>query len=271
MPVMVAPTRSVAVAGLGSIGLRVARAIDSGTLPGWSLSAVAASSRDRASAAVAGFRNPPPPLDLEDLAGSADILVECLPPEHFPSLAESALARPGLVFVVASVGALLVHEDFIDRARSAGIRMILPSGALAGLDALRAGREIGLEEVRLVTRKPPKSFGNILGTPEGEATAVRNVFSGSAREAARAFPKNMNVAATVALAGLGPDRTQVEVWADPSVMTNTHELQVRSRGGSASAVSVNHPDPDNPRSSAITAYSLLAAMRRLDEPVSIGS
>jgi len=97
------------------------------------------------------------------------------------------------------------------------------------------------------------------------------LFEGTAREAVRLYPKNINVAATISLAGLGPDATEVEIWADPNVTGNRHELHLRSLAGEVRSIAINLPDADNPSSSAITGFSVLAALRRLNDPVSIGS
>lgn len=265
--------RRVAVAGLGSVGWRVARALDAG-IPGLRLEAVAARDIERARERVSGFAQPPQALDLPALSGEGDIVVECLPPEHFRAVAEPVLAR-GAVLVAASAGALLANADLPSLAERSGGRIIVPSGALAGLDALSAAKEAGLQEVRLITRKPPAAFGPQVETEDGVLptsglTEAVRLFAGSAREAVKRFPKNVNVAATVSLAGLGPDRTAVEVWADPGVTPNRHELTVRSAAGEVSVSALNLPDPDNPKSSAITGHSIVAALRRLTAPLAIG-
>lgn len=265
----------VAVAGLGSVGLRVARALDDG-IAGLCLSAVAASSPESATRHVVGFRSNPCVVPLGGLADQADVVVECLPPAAFGELAASVLSGRGKTLVVASVGCLLTAPDFIDAAHQASVRLIVPSGAVAGLDGLRAAREIGLDYVRLTTRKPPASFGDAIEI-DGRRLATDKItepvrlFCGNARQSVEVFPKNINVAAAIALAGLGSEETQVEIWADPTVTVNMHELFVRSRGGEMRATSANQPDEDNPKSSAITAFSIIAALRRLEAALTIGS
>lgn len=256
----------VAVAGLGAVGMKVATALDAG-VPRLELVAVSAADEARAGARVAGFVRVPRVLPVERLAEAADIVVECLPPSAFRAVAEPALAG-GRTLVVASAGALIAHEDLRGRAGEGGGRILLPSGALAGLDGLSAAAEAGLEAVTLVTRKPPTSFGE--GAASG-AGGARCLFAGSAREAIARFPVNVNVAATVSLAGLGPDRTRVEVWSDPTLTRNEHHLTVESRAGRFTLVAQNWPDPENPKSSAITGFSIIAALRRLTLPLVIGT
>lgn len=260
---MGADVRKVAVAGLGAVGLKVAAAL-AGGMDGLELVAVSAADPVRAQARMAGFVRVPEVLPLERLPEVADIVVECLPPSLFRALAEPTLAA-GRTVVAASAGALIAHSDLLDRAKAGQGRILLPSGALAGLDGLHAAVEAGLEAVTLVTRKPPTSLG---GDAPLEAHCL---FAGTAREAIARFPVNVNVAATVALAGLGPDLTQVEVWSDPALERNEHHLSVTSRAGSFTLVARNWPDPDNPKSSAITGFSLIAALRRLALPVTIGT
>lgn len=256
---------TVGVAGLGSVGLRVAQALDKG-LPGLRLACVAASTPDRAARRVAGFRSKPVAVSLEGLPQRARIVVECLPPDLFPALAGPVLAAGGTL-VVASVGGLLSHPEIRENPGSRGGRIVVPSGAVAGLDALAAAREAGLHSVRLVTRKPPSAFG------EGFAdhADAHCIFSGTATEAVARFPRNINVAATVSLAGLGPEATLVEIWADPTVSQNTHELFIRSEVGEVHVRSVNLPDPENPKSSAVTGHSIVAALRRMTDPLCLGT
>lgn len=256
--------KAVAVAGLGSIGIKVARTLDNG-MPGLRLAAVAASSVERAQQHVSEFRKPPQTVELEELPDHAEIVVECLPPELFGALAGPTL-RMGRTLVAATVGGLLANPDILALARSGCGRIVVPSGAIAGLDALQAAKEAGLESVLLVTRKPLSAFEDGIAE-DGQA---RCLFQGTAREAVARFPKNINVAASVSLAGLGPDRTEVEIWADPAVKLNTHELHIRSRTGEVFVRAANLPDIENPKSSAVTGHSIIAAVRRLADPINIG-
>ena len=266
--------RTVAVAGLGPVGFKVAAALDRG-IDGLVLAAVSAADRDRAAGRVERFQRPPPVLPADALAEAADVVVECLPPAVFFQVARPAISR-GRVLVVASAGALIATDGLAADAAQTGARIIVPSGAIAGLDGLRAASEAGLEEVRLTTRKPPRSFGAEV-TVGGRNVATQGIaeplllFSGSAREAIRRFPVNVNVAAAVSLAGLGPDRTEVEVWADPAARRNEHRLDILSSASEFTATSVNLPDPDNPKTSAITGHAMVAALRRLVAPLVVGT
>jgi Predicted dinucleotide-utilizing enzyme len=144
----------VAIAGLGAIGLKVARRIDSGDIERLVLTAVSARDQVKAERTIASFRNPPKLLPLERLAEEADVVVECVPAAHFLAAAEGPI-RLGRIFMPLSVGALLNHMHLVDLARETGARIVVPSGAILGLDAVRAVAEGNVHSVRLITRKPP--------------------------------------------------------------------------------------------------------------------
>jgi len=263
------------IAGLGAIGMAVARAIDAGTVPGIRLVAVAARDQVKAGKAIEGFRSAPRLLSLAALAEAADVVVECLPSQHFAAIAVPAIER-GRIFMPLSVGALIDHMPLVDRARQTGARIIVPTGALLGLDAVRAAAEGRIASVKIVTRKPP---AGLAGAPllvesgiavEGLQAPLR-VFEGSAREAIAGFPANVNVAVALSLAGVGPDATRAEIWADPAVTRNTHTITVKSDSSDLTMTIENIPSEENPRTGKITALSVLAALRRLTAPLVVGS
>lgn len=265
----------VAIAGLGAIGLAVARRLDAGDVPGLTLAAVAARDHDRARRLIAGLRSAPELLGLAGLAEAADVVVECLPSKHFAEVARAAVAR-GRIFMPLSVGALLDHMQLVELARQTGARIVVPTGALLGLDAVRAAAEGKIASATIVTRKPP---AGLAGAPllverglsvEGLKEPLK-VFAGSAREAIAGFPANVNVAVALSLAGIGPDKTRIEVWADPTVTRNTHTVTVKSDSADLTMTIANIPSAENPRTGRITALSVLAALRRLTAPLVVGS
>lgn len=264
----------VALAGLGAIGMAVARRLNAG-LEGLTLAAVSARDLTGARARVADFASPPLVTESAALADHADVVVECAPAAVFRAIAEPVL-RAGKTFIPVSVGALLSHPDLIDLARDHGARIIVPTGALIGLDAVRAAAESEILSVRMVTRKPPKS---LIGAPhlvdngieiEGLEAPLK-VFEGTARDGARGFPANVNVAAALSLAGIGPDRTHLEVWADPGMERNTHRIDVEADSARFSMTIENIPSEENPRTGRITALSVIATLRRLTAPLVVGT
>ena len=171
------------------------------------------------------------------LAGLAeadlDIVVECAPAALLRDIAEPALAA-GRTLITLSCGALLDNFDLVDLARRHGGRILVPTGALLGLDAVqaaarghdRAGSHDHNKAARGARRRALSGRTRHLGARH--PASAQCVFSGSAREAARGFPANVNVAAALALAGIGPDRTTIEIWADPEVDRNIHRIEVEA-------------------------------------------
>lgn len=269
---MAKETTTVGLAGLGGVGAQVARALMSG-IPGLALGAVSVRDAARARSMLAGFDGPI--VAPEALGETCDIVVEGLPPALFRTVAEPALAR-GRLFVPLSVGQLLAHWDLVERARETGARILVPTGALIGLDAVRAAREGTIESVSMVTRKPP---AGLAGAPHVVAKGIALeglvepllLFSGSVREGVPGFPANLNVAAALSLAGVGPDRTRLEVWADPGVTRNTHTITVEADCARFTMTIENVPSETNPRTGRITALSAIAALRRLVDPLVVGT
>lgn len=265
---------TVGIGGLGAIGRQVAAALDAG-VEGLELVAVSARDLDGARAKVAGFARPPKVVPLGELGALADIVVECAPAAVFEEVAEPAI-RAGRIFVPSSVGALLPRMHLVDLARQTGARIVVPTGALLGLDAVRAVAESTIHSVRMVTRKPP---GGLSGAPylvehgisvEG-LTEPKKVFEGTAREGARGFPANVNVAAALSLAGIGPDRTTLEIWADPALDRNTHRIEVDADSARFTLEIANVPSEENPRTGKNTALSVIAALRGLTSTLKVGT
>lgn len=266
-------TKTVAIAGLGAIGLPLARAVDAG-IEGLRLIGVAAQDRAKAEANLISFRAPPPVVSLADLA-EADIVVEAVPASVFERVALPAI-EAGRIFVPSSVGALLPRMHLVRRAQATGARILVPTGALLGLDAVRAAAEGPVESISIETRKPP---GGLEGAPflvQNEIsvaglTAPLCVFSGNALDAAAGFPANVNVAAALALAGIGPIRTRVEIWADPGVTRNIHTIRVEADAARFTMTIENVPSEANPRTGKMTALSVLTCLRGLVATLKVGS
>ena len=219
----------VGIAGFGTIGKPIAAALHRG-IDGLELAAICSRNREKAERNMAGRCNPVPVVTPDELAKSCDIVVECVPKAAFRQVVEPAL-QAGCTLVTVSGAGLLTHPDLVDVASENGARIILATGALLGLDAVRAAAEGQIKEVKMITRKPPYS---LKGAPylkqngisiEGLSEALK-VFEGTAREGAAGFPANVNVAAALGLAGVGPDNTKLEIWADPALDRNTHRIEI---------------------------------------------
>ena len=236
------------------------------------LVAVAARDRDRAATTLAAAGVTVPVVTIEELEPLADIVVECAPAALLPSIAEPVL-RAGKELIVLSVGALLDRLELVDLARATGGRITVPTGALLGLDAVAAAAESGIDSVKLVTRKPPLGLAgapHLTGRDLTGLTEAVQVFAGTARGAAKGFPANLNVSVALALAGIGPDRTEVEIWADPAVTRNTHTITLRSPVADLTMTIENVPS-ENPKTGRITALSVVSLLRKRTAPLAVGS
>src|SRR5215470_8717698 len=218
-------TLRVGIGGLGTIGLPVARWL--ATQPqGLSLVAVSARNRERAIERLSSSGIAVPVVPAGTLAERADVVVECMPAVAFDGIAVPAV-EAGRILIALSAGALLDRLHLVEMARRTGARIIVPSGAILGLDAVRAAAQGTIQSVKMITRKPPQSLA---GSPYLERNRISldgltrpiRVFAGTAREGARGFPANVNVAAALGLAGIGADRTRLEIWADPGATRNMH-------------------------------------------------
>jgi aspartate dehydrogenase len=205
---------------------------------------------------------------FHDAAGAfswkPDLVVECAGHDAVRDAVPDFLAA-GIDAIIVSIGALAdpgTEKRIEDAARRGGARASLVSGAVGGLDALRAARLAGLERVVYTGRKPPAAWA---GAPGAErAAAAREplaIFTGEAGTAARLYPKNANVTAAVALAGIGFQRTIVTLIADPGIAANIHEVSAEGAFGHFRFVIENAPLPGNPRSSHLAALSVEAAIR----------
>lgn len=263
----------IGLAGFGAVGQEVARHVAKG-IPGVQLSAVSAADVEKAERNLARLEIVVPVVPLEELEPVSDLVVESAPAELLPRIAEPML-RAGKEVVVLSAGALLQRPELVEMAEAHGGRISVPTGALLGLDAVSAAAEGGIHSVRMISRKPPRGLAGAPHLTQSKLdpesiTEPQIVFSGSARDAAAGFPANLNVAAALALAGAGADRTHVEVWIDPTVTRNTHDIEVTAEAADFRMHIENVPS-ENPRTGRITALSVVSLLRKRHAPLVVGT
>jgi len=263
----------IAIAGLGAIGKAVAHRLTDG-LPGLKLAAIATGNAAKAKDWLAAQKIDCPIVELEEFPKHADLAIECAPAALLERICKPML-QAGKQVMVLSCGALLPRPDLVELAKAHGGRILVPTGALLGLDAVAAAAEGIIHSVKMTTRKPP---AGLIGAPhlvknnisvEGLNTA-KLVFSGTAREAAAGFPANVNVAAALALAGVGPDRTSIDIWADPAVTRNCHTIEVDSDSARFTLAIENIPS-ENPKTGKNVALSVIAALRKMHSPLAVGT
>jgi aspartate dehydrogenase len=263
----------VGLAGLGAVGLEVAKRLLDG-IDGLTLAAVAVRDADKARRKLPQIGDLIALRTIDALADDCDIVVECLPPANFREVAISAIDK-GRIFMPLSVAQLLQNGELIERAKAKGARILVPTGALIGLDAMRAAAEGDIRSVTMITRKPPNGLEGAPYLVE-RGISVKNldkplkVFDGTARDGAKGFPANVNVAAALSLAGIGPDRTRLQIWADPALTLNTHRIEVESDTARFSMQIENVPS-ENPRTGKIVALSTIAALRGLVSELKVGT
>jgi aspartate dehydrogenase len=267
------PDLRVAVAGLGAIGQKVAKALDQG-IDGMVLAAVAAKDPEKHKNWLGNLKRPPAVLPIEALSGAADLVIECAP-AHLLRWIVAPFVESGKTAVVVSAGALLDHEDLIELAKQHGGQIVVPTGALIGLDAVTAAAVGNIHSVRMVTRKPIQGLAGAPYIVENNIdiaglTEPLRIFAGTARDAAKGFPANLNVAVALSLAGIGPDRTTLEIWADPTVTRNVHRIEVESDSARFSMTIENIPS-ENPKTGLITALSVIAWLRKQRAALRVGT
>ena len=268
------PPLRIGIAGLGAVGLDVARRLIDGVIPGMTLTAVAVRDAEKARRLLPQIGDLIALRTLATLADDCDVVVECLPPALFREIAIPVIDK-GRIFMPLSAAQLLHNGDLVERAKATGARILVPTGALIGFDAVRAAAEGTIHSVDMVTRKPPAGLEgapyltergmSVLGVKE-----PTKVFDGSARDGAKGFPANVNVAAALSLAGIGPDRTRLQIWADPTVTRNTHTITVDADAMRFTMTIENVPS-DNPRTGKSVAPSTIAALRGLVSELKVGS
>ena len=265
----------IGIIGVGSMGSYVARAILRGEAEGVTLVAVAdpisppeelkEEFRNRSVTLVKSFTSL--------LEFPLKLVVECANQEVVRQCAGLFLSR-GIDLLIMSVGALTQGSLLADLARIAeerGCQIHIPSGAIGGVDVLKAAKLHGLDEVILTTRKPPKSLGKIEGMDLARLVEPKLLYEGPAMEAVVRFPQNVNVAATISLAGIGPEKTKVRVVADPTIDQNIHEIKATGAFGSFEIRLANFPSPQNPKTSFLACLSVVALLKRIQETVQVGT
>lgn len=259
----------VGIIGCGAIGTVLARAICRGEAGSAELVAIYDANPEKAEKLGRGLGNVPIAGSISELLGKkVGLVVEAASQDAVREYGELVL-KSGKHLMVMSVGALLddaLAARLMKAAEEAKAGIYVPSGAVLAIDALKAANIGKLKSVELTTRKPPESLGI-----KEKLTCEKVVYSGNAEEAVRKYPQNINVAATISLAGIGKEKTRVVIIADPAAKRNIHELAAEGDFGRFVARIENVPSPMNPKTSHIAALSAIRLIRNFTETLKIGT
>ena len=224
---------------------------------------------------ISSFKNKPPFLNLDELCKRSDVILDCAPKKAFKSVLQNCLLNKTKLITISGSG-ILENFELVKNANQSKIQVVLASGAILGLDGLRAASEGTIYSVNMITRKPPNALASAKYVLENKISLEnlsekKLVFNGSAKDGAEAFPANVNVAAAVGLAGIGADKTNLEIWADPNLKRNTHKVQVDSDSAVFEMSIQNVQTPENPGTGKITGLSVVACLRGLKSSFKIGT
>lgn len=265
----------IGLIGCGTIGTRIAMGIDTGQISA-TLSCVVDINQEKAEDLVQDLKcQSPKILDIDGVWGEANLVVEAASASLVPELLSMAV-KHRIDCLILSVGGLLGEDELIKAAKEAGIKIYCPSGAIAGLDAVATAALGRVDSVRLTTRKPPQG---LKGAPYVLENQIKldgleeemTIFEGNALSACKAFPKNINVAAALSLAGIGPERTMVRIIADSKATRNSHQIEVVGEFGNLLTRTENLPSPFNPKTSYLAALSAVACLKRITSSLILGS
>lgn len=254
----------VGLVGCGNIGADLCIALQKGTIPA-ELVALTDLDESRAKILQRSFQLNASVCNLEQNAAKVDYIVECAAANAVADVVGAAVRHHKHCLIMSS-GGLMADQGLFEKGRRSGIRIDVPSGALCGLDGVRAAMEAGLHSVMLTTRKPPQGLAGAPYLLENNIDVAHLdepivVFEGSAIEAVKAFPANVNVAASLSFAGIGPDETRVRIIADPDATHNVHEIVAEGAFGRLKTTTENMPSPRNAKSSYLASLSAVASMR----------
>lgn len=259
---------NICVIGCGAIGTTIARAVEN--LPDVGIVYLTDRSKECATRLQEKMTKVRYVPDIVPILNDIKLVVEAASQEAARYYAPIALSA-GVDVLIMSVGVFQDEEfqtDAFKLAKRKGAKVFMPSGAVGGIDALCAASLEEVFEVTLTSTKPPSAFGpnpylESKGIRASELRERTEIFYGSAREAVQHFPQNINVAATISLAGIGFERTKIRIVCDPQVSTNEHHLKAKGKFGELDVVTRNVPSPRNPKTSYLAALSAISAIKKI--------
>lgn len=263
----------IGIIGCGAIGTILAKSFDKDE----DINVVALTDLEeqKAQELCASLTHNPKIAPLEELITASDLVIETSSKNAVRQILDSCIKKHTDILIM-SVGGLIDNMDLLELAEKEKVNVHIPSGAVAGIDALKTATNCSIDSVTLTTTKPVNGLkdaphiieNNIDINKISEKTVV---FEGNVFDAISAFPKNINVSATICLAGIGPSKTKVKIMADPNSKLNIHELKITGDFGEITTITKNILCPDNPKTSYLAALSGIAKIKEIIKNIKIGT
>ena len=265
----------VGIIGCGTIGSAIAAACQKDLAGVIDLAAICDADKDKTLGLAGALKRKVPVLEMKELIKKSALVVESASAAISAKILSVCIAEKKDCLIM-SVGGLIGKEKLLACAAAAGVRVYIPSGAIAGIDGLKSAMAGGVTSVTLTTRKPPKGLagapylkenGVDISKIDGETV----VFQGSVEEAVKGFPQNVNVSAVLSLAGIGAKNTRVRIVTSPEYTGNVHEIEIEGASGRITTRTENAPSATNPKTSALAIFSAIATLRSAASSVRIGT
>ncbi len=266
----------IGIIGCGTIGSRLARAIEKTFSDRAELFALCDVDKQKSERLKADCSTNPRILSIAELIKSCDLIIEAASAKISYEVAEQSLKHCKDVMIMSVGGILDKHQQLFSLAQVKGAHIYLPSGAIAGLDAVKAAAMAKINSATLITRKPPQGLAGApyLVEKNLDPESIKEetvIFEGSAAEAIKGFPRNVNVCATLSLAGIGAQQTKVKIISSPDYKANIHEVSLEGDFGKLVTRTENLPAAENPKTSFLAALSAIATLNGILNPMKIGT
>ncbi|MBI5123856.1 MAG: aspartate dehydrogenase [Candidatus Omnitrophica bacterium] len=265
----------IGIIGCGTIGTEIAKACQANLRENIELVGICDIDENKTALLQKSLKDIIAILKVDELFRKSDLIVEAASASISAAMLKKAIENKKDILIM-SVGGILGNEELLKRADKENIKVYLPSGAISGIDGLKSASTGRIDSVTLTTRKPP---GGLEGAPYLEDKKIdlfgikdeTVIFEGSAREAIKGFPQNVNVCAVLSLAGIGPDRTRVKIVTSPSYTKNIHEIEITGDFGRITTRTENIPSRANPKTSGLAILSAIATLTNITKGVKTGT
>jgi len=265
----------VGIIGCGTIGSELARACQTRLKDSVDLVGICDLIEEKAELLQKSLKEKTPVLKLDDLIKRSGLIVEAAGAAISADVLKKTINGKKDVLIM-SIGGLLGNESLLEDAQDAGIRVYLPSGALCGIDGLKSASIGRIDSVTLTTRKPPKGLAGAPYITKNniDLSSIKEetiIFDGTADDAVKGFPQNVNVAAILSLAGPGAANTRVRIVTSPDYTKNIHEVEIKGESGNITTRTENLPSKVNPKTSQLAVFSAIATLEGIVKSVRMGT